>query len=213
MAILNLLKASYTGRLGETVGASWKGLPVLRTYAKPTYTRTAAQDPIRTVFHDMQQFCYLFTDQLKTYTALNLRQKSLRNAITKLNKGQFTTGTFSPALLLVSDGGLLSPTAGTIAITGATSTVNAAFTYTSVAPFTAKALVVGVAVNTTQKLAGVATAPLTASGTVTITLPTTTGDNVVVYLYTLDYHGYRKIASRSVYATQVGAHGADNKKL
>jgi hypothetical protein len=211
MAIMNLLKGSYTNRLGATVGSTWKGLPVMRTYTKPTLTRTTAQIPIRETFGDMQKFVALFADALKTFSALNVRQKSLRNAITTLNKDQFEAGAFDQTTLLISRGGLLAPTVGTVSVNTAASTVTVPYTLSSTAPFTSRGVIVGVAVNTSQQMAGVATAAAATSGSVVIPVPAATGDNFAVYIYSLDYHGYRKIASRSVYASGVGARGGKSE--
>jgi hypothetical protein len=198
MAKMNLLKANWTGKLGETVGANWKGIKVLRSYTKPTQSRTAAQDIVRLCFKRLEEYLYLFTDQLKPYCALSLTNKSVRNAITSLNKPLFAAPTFDYADVLMSSGGLLVPTITSTSATAASGACTINGTISSVAPFGSRALVVGIIVNTTQKLAAITTTPMALSFTLTATVPCMAGDELFGHIYSLDYRGYRKVASRSV---------------
>lgn len=43
MATQHFLQGSFRGKLGATVGAEWRGIPTLRTYAKPKQPNTPAQ--------------------------------------------------------------------------------------------------------------------------------------------------------------------------
>ena len=71
MGILNLLKANYTGKVGQTVGAKWKDKSTIRTYTKPSNPDTAAQKQTRKGFGDVSTFIATFADQIKMYSSLD----------------------------------------------------------------------------------------------------------------------------------------------
>ena len=50
MGIMNLLKADWKGKVGQTVGAKWKNKSTIRTYSIPADPKTAAQLEVRDAF-------------------------------------------------------------------------------------------------------------------------------------------------------------------
>ena len=92
MGKMNLLKANWEGKVGQTVGAKWKNKSTIRTYTKPSNPDTAAQQSVRTVFGDMTSFVALFADQIKYLSALDTAGQSVRNAIIQANKDQIEAG-------------------------------------------------------------------------------------------------------------------------
>lgn len=196
MAIVNLLKANYTGKLGQTVGAKWKGKSALRTLTPPSNPDTAAQQEVRGIFGQMTKFTARFTDQLRYVSALQTRNMSVRNAIIKLNKDQFTAGAFVKSDLLISKGGLQKPAGA--AATGATSGVTVTWTAPTATNFTQDAEAVIVVVEEENDIAAVDTAPINdLTKVVNVTLPS--GVTADVYVYFIDWRGTNKVASDSVY--------------
>ena len=106
MGKMNLLKANWEGKVGQTVGAKWKNKSTIRSYTKPSNPDTAAQQKVRGAFGSMTSFVALFADQIKYLSALNTAGQSVRNAIIQANKTQIETGTFDKSTLLISKGGL-----------------------------------------------------------------------------------------------------------
>ena len=53
MGKMNLLKANWEGKVGQTVGAKWKNKSTIRTYTKPSNPNTAGQQSVRGVFAEM----------------------------------------------------------------------------------------------------------------------------------------------------------------
>ena len=92
---MNLLKANWEGKVGQTVGAKWKNLSTIRTYTKPSNPNTSDQQKVRSVFAQMTTFVALFADQIKYLSALNTAGQSVRNAIIQANKEQIMSGTFA----------------------------------------------------------------------------------------------------------------------
>ena len=195
MGKMNLLKANWEGKVGQTVGAKWKNKSTIRTYTKPSNPSTAGQQSVRGVFASMTSFVALFADQIKYLSALNTAGQSVRNAIIQANKAQIMDGAFDKATLLISKGGLqkvagenASGTAGKITIT---------WTKPTATNFTANAELIAVMVQPSSGLVEVVTAPATAE-TVSGTMTFENGD-VDVYVYYLDKRGSNKVASASDY--------------
>ena len=84
MGKMNLLKANYEGKVGQTVGAKWKNVSTLRTYTKPSNPNTDAQQTVRSGFKAINEFVALFADQIRYKSALDTSGMSVRNAIVKL---------------------------------------------------------------------------------------------------------------------------------
>ncbi len=195
MGKMNLLKANWEGKVGQTVGAKWKNKSTIRTYTKPSNPSTAGQQSVRGVFASMTSFVAMFADQIKYLSALNTAGQSVRNAIIQTNKAQMMAGAFDKTTLLISKGGLqkvagesASETSGKITVT---------WTKPTATNFTANAELIAVMVQPASGLVEVVTAPAaaeTVSGTMTFTQ-----GNVDVYVYYLDKRGSNKVASASDY--------------
>lgn len=195
MGKMNLLKANWEGKVGQTVGAKWKNKSTIRTYTKPSNPSTAGQQSVRGVFASMTSFVAMFADQIKYLSALNTAGQSVRNAIIQANKAQMMSGAFDKTTLLVSKGGLqkvagenASETTGKITVT---------WTKPTATNFTANAELIAVMVQPASGLVEVVTAPATAE-TVSGTMTFAQGD-VDVYVYYLDKRGSNKVASASDY--------------
>lgn len=195
MGKMNLLKANWEGKVGQTVGAKWKNKSTIRTYTKPANPDTAAQQSVRGVFGSMTSFVAMFADQIKYLSALNTAGQSVRNAIVQINKEMISGGTFEKNNLIISKGGLQkvagesgSASSGKITITWNRPTAT---------NFTADAKLIAVMVQPETGLVEVAEANATAE--------TLTGDmtfengTVDVYVYYLDKRGSNKVASVSDY--------------
>ena len=195
MGKMNLLKANWEGKVGQTVGAKWKNKSTIRTYTKPSNPSTAGQQSVRGVFASMTSFVAMFADQIKYLSALNTAGQSVRNAIIQVNKAQIMDGTFDKTTLLISKGGLqkvagesASETSGKITVT---------WTKPTATNFTANAELIAVMVQPTSGLVEVVNAPAaaeTVSGSMTFAQ-----GNVDVYVYYLDKRGSNKVASASDY--------------
>ncbi len=195
MGKMNLLKANWEGKVGQTVGAKWKNKSTIRTYTKPSNPSTAGQQSVRGVFASMTSFVAMFADQIKYLSALNTAGQSVRNAIIQANKAQIMDGTFDKTTLLISKGGLqkvagenASETTGKITVT---------WTKPTATNFTANAELIAVMVQPASGLVEVVTAPAAAE-TVSGTMTFAQGD-VDVYVYYLDKRGSNKVASASDY--------------
>lgn len=195
MGKMNLLKANWEGKVGQTVGAKWKNKSTIRTYTKPSNPNTQAQKTVRTAFAEMTSFVALFADQIKYLSALNTAGQSVRNAIIQANKGQIAGGTFSKSDLLVSKGGLQKvageagqATSGKVTITWEKPTAT---------NFTENAKLIAVLVQEATGLVEVLEAKATA---LTVESKITFANGTVdAYVYFLDKRGSNKVASASDY--------------
>lgn len=195
MGKMNLLKANWEGKVGQTVGAKWKNKSTIRTYTKPSNPNTQAQKTVRTAFAEMTSFVALFADQIKYLSALNTAGQSVRNAIIQANKMQIAGGTFSKPNLLVSKGGLQKvsgeagqATSGKVTITWEQPTAT---------NFTENAKLIAVLVQEATGLVEVLEAKATA---LTVESKITFANGTVdAYVYFLDKRGSNKVASASDY--------------
>ena len=196
MGKMNLLKANWEGKVGETVGAKWKNKKTIRTYTKPSNPNTQAQKTVRSVFKDLTSFIALFADQIKYLTALNTAGMSVRNAIIKLNKSMIEGGTADFPNLLISKGGLQKPTGVSVLKDPSSKKVTVSWTAPTATNFTddAKAVVVFVQPNT--GLAEVVTAAVKAA-TAESKLAYEGMGTVSTFIYFLDKRGNAKVASDS----------------
>lgn len=195
MGKMNLLKANYEGKVGQTVGAKWKNLSTLRTFTKPSNPNTEAQQTVRSGFRDINAFVSLFADQIRYKSALNTAGMSVRNAIVKLNKEMVSGNTFNKANLVISKGGL-QKVAGEAA-TATAGKITVTWTAPTATNFTEDAELIAVCVQEASGMVEVIEADatdLTAEGTLTFEAGT-----VDVYVYYLDKRGSNKIASLSDY--------------
>lgn len=196
MGKMNLLKANWYGKVGQTVGAKWKNKSTIRTYTKPANPDTAAQQTVRGGFASITSFVALFADGIRYKSALDTAGQSVRNAIIKLNKEMVAAGTLTKADLLISKGGLQKPTVSTATLSSGK--VSVSFAAPTATNFTNKAKLIVVAVDDVDGVVDVFEAApdaATATGTVTFS----TSNNVDVYAYWLDFRGSNKVASASVY--------------
>lgn len=196
MGKLNILKAAYYGKVGETVGAKWKDKNTVRVLTIPSNPNTMAQQTVRTVFKDMSKFVALFADQIKTVSALNTRGMSVRNAIIKMNKQQIMDGTFQAADLEISRGGLPTPGGAAITASQANGDISVPLVAIAGANVTTKAKIVIVAVSTSAQQAWVKVADNN-TNTETINTGLTGTNPFEVYVYAIDYRGSAKVGSLS----------------
>ena len=198
MGIMNLIRADWTGKVGQLVGAKWKDKSTIRSYTKPTYTNTDAQQTIRTGFKEITSYVALFADQIRTLTALDTSGMSVRNAIIKLNKEMVIAGELDRETLQISRGGLPVPVIGTLSWASASSTLSIPVTAVSATTISSKAKIVIVAVDDTSHVAlafTVDNVTKTAEQVINGITPASTH----VYAYLLDYRGSYKVASMSEY--------------
>ena len=193
MGKMNLLKANWEGKVGQTVGAKWKNLSTIRTYTKPSNPNTADQQKVRSVFAQMTSFVALFADQIKYLSALNTSGQSVRNAIIQSNKAQIMGGTFDKDTLIISKGGL-QKVAGEAA-NQAAGKITVTWNAPTATNFTENAKLVAVMVQPTSGLVEVAEADAKA-GTLSGNITFASG-SVDIYVYYLDKRGSNKVASIS----------------
>lgn len=103
---LNLLKGSYSGKLGDTVGYEQHGEAMVREYTKSTDPATESQLKNRDVFSEMNEYVSWITDEIADKVTFNEDCRSTRNNIVKLNKEQFKEKLFNPPKLVLNDGNL-----------------------------------------------------------------------------------------------------------
>lgn len=199
MGKMNLLKANWEGKVGQTVGAKWKNRSTIRTYTKPSNPKTAAQVTVRTAFAGMTSYVALFADQIKYLSALNTSGQSVRNAIIQANKMQIQDGTFQKSNLVISKGGLQKVSGESAE--AVTNKVKVTWTNPTATNFTEKAKLVAVMVQEASGLVDVVTEAANKGTTgVTSNIDFVTGD-VDVFVYFLDVRGSSKVASISDYLT------------
>lgn len=196
MGKMNLLKANWYGKVGQTVGAKWKNKSTIRTYTKPANPDTAAQQVVRGGFASITSFVALFADGIRYKSALDTAGQSVRNAIIKLNKEMVAAGSLTKADLLISKGGLQKPAVSAAAL--ATNKVSVTFAAPTATNFTNKAKLIVVAVDDVDGVVDVFEAAPDA-GTATGTVEFSGTNDVDVYAYWLDFRGSNKVASASVY--------------
>lgn len=198
MGKMNLLKANWEGKVGQTVGAKWKNKSTIRSYTKPSNPDTAAQQKVRGAFGSMTSFVALFADQIKYLSALNTAGQSVRNAIIQANKTQIETGTFDKSTLLISKGGLQKVAGETGTAAAGIVTIN--WTNPTATNFTENAKLIAVLVQQSSGLVEVmeTDAKSVSSPSVTGSIVFENG-TVDAYVYFLDKRGSNKVASISDY--------------
>lgn len=197
MGIMNLLKANWYGRVGETVGAKWKDKSTIRTYAKPSDPKTEKQEGVREVFGDINHLVALFSDSIKYVSALNTKGMSVRNAIVRLNKEQIEQKGFDAADVLISKGGLQKPQGVVFSKTTGSSKINTSFTAPTATNFTSAAIAVLVVAQPENDIADVATADIK-TGNVSSNINFDDDGTIYGWLYFYDKRGTSKVASVSV---------------
>ena len=198
MGKMNLLKANWEGKVGQTVGAKWKNKSTIRTYTKPSNPDTAAQQSVRGVFGSMTSFVALFADQIKYLSALDTAGQSVRNAIIKANKAQIDAGAFDKTTLLISKGGLQKVSNEAATASGGKITVS--WDKPTATNFTANAKLIAVCIQESTGLVEVLEGEAKPTGTAEIEgTMTFSAGKVDVYVYFLDKRGSNKVASLSDY--------------
>lgn len=204
MGLLNILRADWTGKVGKTVGAKWKDKSTIRTYAIPSDPKTTAQEKVRDVFGEINHLVALFSDSLKYINSLNTKGMSVRNAIVKLNKDQIDDGSFTPATLMISKGGLQKPQGAAFTQASAGGEITATWEEPTATNFTSKAKAVLVVVQPDDEVADVVEAAVTAK-TVTTNIKFDASGPMYAYLYFYDMRGTSKVGSASVAAEVTAA--------
>lgn len=197
MGKMNLLKANWEGKVGQTVGAKWKNKSTIRTYTKPANPDTAAQQSVRSVFGDMTSFVALFADQIKYLSALNTAGQSVRNAIIQANKAMIASGAFAKANLLISKGGLQKVSNETGS--AVSNKVKIVWDNPTATNFTANAKLIAVMVQPASGLVDVVEADATDGATGATSAISFEAGTVDCYVYFLDKRGSNKVASISDY--------------
>lgn len=201
MGKMNLLKAKYDGKVGQTVGSKWKNQATLRTYSKPSNPNTEAQQTVRGAFATITSFVALFADQIKYSNALDTSGMSVRNAIIKLNKEKMNGDTFDFNDLIISKGGLQKPNGAILA--NASGTPKFTWNAPTATNFTSEAKAIAVFVDPSDQIVDVVEVKVTElEATAQVDFGTDT--DVYGFLYFLDKRGSNKIASLSV-ASKVSA--------
>lgn len=200
MGKLNILKAAYYGKVGETVGAKWKDKNTVRVLTIPSNPNTMAQQTVRTGFAQISKFVSLFADQIKVVSALNTRGMSVRNAIIKENKEMVMAGALTPANLVISKGGLPTPQGAAASGAQATGVITVPVTAITGTNVTAKAKIIVVVVSQTASQAWVEVADNQA-GNVEVQTGVMGTDPMEVYVYAIDYRGSAKVGSLSRHQT------------
>lgn len=204
MGKLNILKAAYYGKVGETVGAKWKNKNTVRVLTIPSNPNTMAQQTVRTGFKDISKFVALFADQIKPMSALNTRGMSVRNAIIKENKMMVSAGTLTAADLVISKGGLPTPQGAAATGAQATGMVTVPVVQITGSNVTPKAKIVVVVVSQTAQQAWV-TVENNTTKNVEVNTGLTGTNPFDVYLYAIDYRGSAKVGSLSRYQQVIPA--------
>lgn len=102
MAKLSFVRGAATGKMGEFVGAKWKGINYIRLYAKPANPRTEGQISIRLVFKALSDFASALFGLGLLELIPPARRMTERNSVFKANKKMLTDKMFRPAELQVS---------------------------------------------------------------------------------------------------------------
>jgi hypothetical protein len=196
MGKMNLIKANWYGKVGQTVGAKWKTESTIRSFTPPSNPKTPGQQEVRTGFKDLTVYFSLIAPQLKRLTSLDTRAESVRNALIKLNKDQIKAATLDPSALELNHGGL--PPLVLTKASAASDTVTISFTAPSSPIISTSAVAVGVWYKADKSTALVAEAALS-SGSIAIPNATgaATGDSCWAWL--IDYRGSSRVGSPSGY--------------
>jgi len=107
MARLRFITGKVTGRLGEFVGSTWKGINYLRTYAKPTNRNTPAQQGVRLVFSQLSSFANaVFACGITNYF-YPIRRMTERNQVFKANSQMLSAKSYDYEKLQIATGNIV----------------------------------------------------------------------------------------------------------
>lgn len=111
MARLKFIRGAISGRLGELVGASWKGINYIRTFQAPANPRTPAQQAVRHVFAEISHFATALFSLGLFRIIPPARRMTERNSVFKANGNMLTNHSFSSPDLQVSAPTLITDSA------------------------------------------------------------------------------------------------------
>jgi len=97
LALLNLLKSAYTGKLGETYGASWKGKPVVRAVPFSKAPPTPAQTKSVRAFECLNRVASAIARMGFAHTGLAAKTMHPHNAVAKFLTPTIKNKIFEPA--------------------------------------------------------------------------------------------------------------------
>lgn len=102
MARIKWLNSNLTGKLGDIVGSSWKGIKYVKTYGKPSNPKTEEQTKVRTVFKQVQMFAMALHKAGVTKLFANIPRMTPINQVIKANKQMFQDKVFDASKLNMS---------------------------------------------------------------------------------------------------------------
>lgn len=197
MGVMNLLKANWTGKVGQTVGAKWKNKSTIRTYSTPAYTDTPNQRSVRSKFSALSKVFSQIAMDLKPLSPLPLKGMSLRNELIKLNKDQFSQTNIRWDELIFCKGGLNSLTGFTCTAPAGLASLSYTWNHPAATNLSTRAMVVIVSIDE-EGFFGIVGSSLYTTGTLTIPTSVPPGIELNSYAYVLDYRGSSKVGSDSV---------------
>lgn len=197
MAIMHFLQGTYSGRLGETVGAGWKGKKTVRTAAVSIHdAKSSSQINVRNGFSIISKLASATNDiWLKTYFG-KAKKMSAYNMLLKSCKSFFAVSPQDPLNIQFPQnylGATVAPSS-TPTLSGQTLTVVMPAAPTLAQGTPTKYMVAALQViestdadgNTRKTAEAVADVVDTTSSTVTVTLtlPVTVASGDTIYIYT-----------------------------
>jgi hypothetical protein len=102
MARIKWLNSNLTGKLGDIVGSSWKGIKYVKTYGKPSNPKTEEQTKVRTVFKQVQMFAMALHKAGVTKLFASVPKMTPINQVIKANKQMFQDKVFDASKLNMS---------------------------------------------------------------------------------------------------------------
>lgn len=196
MAIMHFLQGTYSGKLGETVGAGWKGQRTTRTMPISVHdAKSSSQINVRNCFAIISKISSAInTVWLKKYFG-DVKKMSAYNVLLKNNKTLFTTSPIDPSVVQFPQSYLGSPTPPSVTPTISDATVSlsmppaATLSQGTVTEYVVAAFVPTETTDSdgNTRISGHCVSTVVAADSsavaVTLTLPVTpaTGDKVYVY--------------------------------
>jgi hypothetical protein len=120
MATLNFIRGTIKGKLGKTVGSSWRGKDYVKTYVPPSNPNTEGQVVVRTIFqHPTHIAKAIYEPVLKPYTFPKPRKMTAFNRMIQINKPLFSELAWDQTKLKIFEGPLFNPSITTAAIQNA----------------------------------------------------------------------------------------------
>jgi hypothetical protein len=124
MAILNFVRGSIIGKVGQFVGSSWKGKDYIKTYTPPANPNTTEQKAIRSVFQHVTAIARAINRTvLKPYTFPKPHAMTVLNRMMQINQKMFEGKVWDVTLLKIFEGPLYNPGITSAVLADATLTV------------------------------------------------------------------------------------------